>query len=242
VNASSQARGGAFLAAVASRTTGWLLEPPVTRPHAAGPPPDLRPVIAVIALAPGCGTTTVARALAVELARRDDDARAAIVSTDAVRGPARVPAVATVAARRLARALPAGVATAAGRLCLIDEANAAVREIVAGRPAPVVLDVRHGEAPETALALADTALLVATPAVEPCLADVVAAALTRGDEAPVVVLNRAVELGAWADRTAFALPETRLGARLALAGRDPIAGLAGPIVELADALTLEGSL
>jgi hypothetical protein len=228
-------RSGSFFAVVATRAERWLLEPAPPRPRAADPEPDVRPVVAVIGLAARCGTTTVARAIAIELARRDRSG-AAIVSASA-RGPA--PALATAAARRLARALPRESATSAGRLCLLDPDDPAVRELAMTRPAPLVLDVGHGQPPEGPFALADAAVLVATPGVEPALADVVAASLTRGGLTPPIVLNRASEVAAWAGRDVLAVGEARLGARLALAGRDPTPGLARPIADLVDALVGE---
>jgi hypothetical protein len=237
VTAWPAARRGGFLTAVATRAERWLLEPAVpARPRAADPRPPARAVIAVIGLAPRCGTTTVARAVAIELARRDRGG-AGIVSA-ASRGVA--PALATAAARRLARALPQEAAASAGRLCLLDPDDPAVRELALSRPAPIVLDVGHGVAPEAAVALADAVVLVACPSVEPALAEVVAASLSRGGGRPLVVLNRAVDIGQWANRDVLAVGESRLGARLAVAGRDPIAALAQPVAEIADALTGEG--
>jgi hypothetical protein len=239
VTAWPEARRGGFLAAAAARAERWLLEPVEPRPRAVDPEPGVRPVVAVIALAPRCGTTTVARALAIELARRDRSG-AAIVSAGS-RAPGT--ALATAAARRLARALPPASAAAAGRLCLIDPGEPALRELALGRPAPLVLDVAHGDPPEGPVALADVLVLVAAPSVEPALADVVAASLGRGGEPPGVVLNRATEPGGWAGRDVLAVVgEARLGARLALAGRDPTPGLARPIRGLADALVGEEPL
>ena len=226
---------GGFLAAVATRAERWLLEPPPPRPRAAEPAPDARPVIAVIGLGSRCGTTTIARALAIELARRDRGG-AAIVSA-CTRGP--TPTLATAAARRLARALPREAASAAGRLCLLDPDDAAVRELAGSRPAPLVLDVEHGRPPQSPFALSDAAVLVAGPAVEPALADVVAASLTRDGVAPAIVLNRALDAEEWSERDVLVVGEARLGSRLALAGRDPTPGLARPIGELADALVGE---
>lgn len=230
-------RGGGFVAAVAVRAERWLLDPASPRPRTLDPEPDQRPVIAVIGLGPRCGTTTIARALAIELAQRDRGG-AAIVSASA-RGQA--PAIAMAATRRLARALPPETAAAAGRLCLLDPDDPVLRELAASRPAPVVLDVGHGCPPESPFALADAAVLVATPSVEPALADVVAASLTRAGQVPAIVLNRAVDLGPWSerDREVLAIGDARLGARLALAGRDPTPGIARPIAELADALVGE---
>jgi hypothetical protein len=226
-------RGSGLVAAVAVRAERWLLEPAPPRPRPAEPEIDQRPVIAVIGLAPRCGTTMVARALAIELAQRDRTG-AAIVSAS-TRGQA--PAIAMAATRRLARALPPESVAAAGRLCLLDPDEPALRELATSRPAPVVFDVRHGEPPESALALADATVLVAMPSVEPALADVVAASLTRSGRTPVIVLNRAVDPGpCWAGRDALSIGEARLGARLALAGRDPTPGIARPIAEVAEAL------
>jgi hypothetical protein len=231
-----EARGsGGFLAAVATRAERWFLEPATPRPHAAAPAPEARPVIAVIGLGARCGTTTIARALAIELAQRDRSG-AAIVSAES-RAPAS--ALAVAAARKLARALPDGFAAAAGRLCLLDPDAPALRELALSRPAPLVLDVGHGRPPESPFALADIAVLVAAPGVEPSLADVVAASLTRDGVTPPVVLNRAVDLGGWSGREALTIGDARLGARLAMAGRDPTPGLARPIAELADSLVGE---
>jgi hypothetical protein len=233
-------RGSGLVALVAAKAERWLLEPATPRPRAADPPPEVRPVIAVIGLGPRCGASTVARALAVELARRARGG-AAIVSAIS-RGPA--PALATGPARRLARALPPEIASAAGRLCLVDDEDPALRELAINRPAPLVLDVPHGRAPEAAFALADAAVLVASPLVEPALADVIADSLMRDRGKPAIVLNRAVEdIGGWSDRDLLVeIPEARLGARLALAGRDPTPGIARPVAELADRLVGEGPL
>jgi hypothetical protein len=122
---------------------------------------------------------------------------------------------------------------------MLDRDDPGLRELAASRPAPLVLDVAHGEAPEPALAIADSVVMVATPALEPSLADVVGASLSRDGRTPPTVLNRAVDLEAWSGRDALIVPEARLGARLALAGRDPTPGLARPIGYLADALVGE---
>ena len=237
MNASAHARrGGGFLAIAVSRAERWLLEPPPPRPRAAEPAPEVRPVVAVVGLGPRCGATTVARALAIELARRDRSG-AALVSASA-RGPA--PALATAAARRLARGLPREVATAAGRLCLLDPDDPAVRELAHSRPAPLVLDVEHGRPTQGPVALADSAVLVAGPEVEPSLADLVAGSLTRDALPPPIVLNRPDDPEPWGRRGVLMIGEARLGARLALAGRDPTPGLARPIAELADQLTGDG--
>lgn len=230
---SAQRRGG-FVAAVASRAEAWLFEP--AAPRAAGStradPP--RPVVAVVGLARRCGSTTIARALAVELARRDAQG-VAVVSAESLASGATL---ATVAARRLARSLAArgaGCETrAAGRLVLAAAEEVGLRDVADERPAPVVLDVPHGTPPEPALALADRAVIVASPDVEPSLVEVAAAALARDwQPRPLVVLNRTGE-EEWTGVPGIAVRESRVGARLALAGRDPLGPLAAAVAGLAD--------
>jgi hypothetical protein len=219
---------GGVLGAVAARAEAWLLEPAPAR--AARAERELPPaaVVAVVGLGRACGATTIARALAVELARRDGGG-VAVVQADSA-PPA---ALATGPARRLARRLGAD-ARACGRLALICEGTR-TRELARAREVPLVIDVGHGTPPEPALALADRALLVASPAVEPALAGVAAEALGRGGLPPLVVLNRAVDAEGWGELPDIRVAESRLGARLALAGRDPLGALGTAAAALADA-------
>lgn len=229
-----QRRGSGLVAAVAARAEAWLLEPAAPRAEPVEPAAPPRPIVAVVGLGRRCGATTIARALGAVLASRDPGG-AAVVSGAAAGGTA---ALATAPARRLARGLVAAgceQVRSAGRLALVDAGDPGLREASVRRPAPVVLDVAHGMPPEPALALADRAVLVACPQVEPALAEVAAAALARGGLPPVVVLNRAVEPGAWSEPDAVQVGECRLGARLALAGRDPVGSLAAAASALADA-------
>jgi hypothetical protein len=91
-------------------------------------------------------------------------------------------------------------------------------------------------------ATADAAIVVASPATEPALASVAAECLGRLGHAPIVVLNRAVAVGdpsdgrttAWSTRTVQRLPDSRMGAQLALGGREPRGDLGRAIAELAD--------
>jgi hypothetical protein len=216
------------LGTVAARAEAWLFEPaaaPVMRAAREAPPAA---VVAVVGLGSGCGTTTVARALAVELARRHGGGAAA------VHGAAAPPAsLATGAARRLARRLGPD-ARACGRLAIVCD-EPPCRELAAAREVPLVLDVSHGTPPEPALALADRALLIASPEVEPALACVAAGTLAREGLPPLVVLNRAVDAERWGDFPGVRIGESRLGARLALAGRDPLGALGAAVAALADA-------
>src|SRR5947209_4057526 len=144
-----ESRRGELFAAVAARAEAWLLEPTPASARPAEPEVSFRPVVAVVALAPRCGTTTIARALAVELAQRDRGA--AVVSAWS---PPRGPLIATAASRRLARELAESAgdgARPAGRLCLVEDSPAVLRDLAARRPAPLVLDLRHGDPPESAL-------------------------------------------------------------------------------------------
>jgi hypothetical protein len=83
--------------------------------------------------------------------------------------------------------------------------------------------------------LADRALLVASPDVEPALAGVAAEALARDGAPLLVVLNRAVDAEGWGEVPNVRVGESKLGARLALAGRDPLGVLATAAAVLADA-------
>ena len=208
-----------------------------------------RPVVAVFGLARGCGATVVARALAAELARRDVHGTAAV---HCEAGTSGIP-LATQAAGRLARLLGEvhGADTrAVGRLCLVggagsDALAAATREVV-----PLVLDAGAGVLGGVPAALADRVVLVAAPRIEPALADVAAACLARVGHEPIVVVNRVArqdrdggdethgseplrETG-WATRAVHPLPEARMGAQLALSGREPRGELGAVIAELAD--------
>jgi hypothetical protein len=223
------------MAAVAARAEAWLFEPTEARMVEVRREAPPRPVVAVVGLGRRCGATTVARALGAELARRDPDGASAVSCGSPVVGGA---ALATAPARRLARALAAqgcDAARAVGRIALVAADDAGLREVAVARSAPLVLDVPHGEPPEPALALADRAVLVASGDVEPALAEVAAIALTREGAPPLLVLNRAVDADGWNAAPGVVIGENRLGARLALAGRDPVGSLAAAAASLADA-------
>src|SRR5205085_2096272 len=149
-----------------------------------------RPVIAVVGLAPGCGATTLARALAATLARRDHSGVAIVASAHEAEGSH----LATRPAVRLASKHPS--ACAAGRLCLTSlDAAAQLTHF-----APLVLDLRSGDT--THAALAHTAILVAPGDTEPALAELAARTLnaltvvtstddpSRWEERPLPVLPR----------------------------------------------------
>ncbi len=199
-----------------------------------------QPVVAVAGLAPRCGTTTVARALAAELALRDPDG-AAIVSADAVAGGG-VP-LGTAAAGRLGRAVQRALpcqTRAVGRLCLTAAGQGLAALAGAARGlAPLVLDI--GDPAQTAVAasLADAVVVVGEPGCEPSLAVVLAESLRRVGPDPVVVLNRDGERDSrWEGRCVLRLPESRLGAQLALAGREARGDLGRAVAGLADALAV----
>lgn len=230
-------RGRRLMATALARAESWLLEPVDVEAAERPPTISLRPAIAVVALAPRIGTTTVARALATELAGRDPAGAAAC--TGAWAGPL---GLGGPASGRLARAI--GTAggrrlRSAGRICLVDGGDP-VELADALRPlAPLVLDVAHGEPAGIALSLADHVALVASPAVEPSLAEVAGASMGRIGPAPATVLNRAdsagdEELDRWAERADYALDDSRVGARLVLAGRDPRGALGADVQRLAD--------
>jgi hypothetical protein len=194
-----------------------------------------RPVIAVFGLARGCGTTVVARALAAELATRDVGEAAAVACGVGLGG---VP-LASRAALRLARVLEAvpGAATrAVGRVCLVGGAEPLALSDTARHHAPLVLDAGSAAVGGAPAAVADRVLLVAAARVEPALAAVVSAGVARVASQPLLVLNRAGERAdeRWAGCAAIALPESRMGAQLALGGREPRGGFGEAIRRLAD--------
>jgi hypothetical protein len=206
--------------------------------RAAPAAPPARPVVAVLALAPRCGATTLALWLAAALASRDPDG-VGIVSTPAPRGAA---ALRTPAAVRTARALAVrGLepVRTTGRLCLLEASHSPL-SIAATYLGPLVIDVGHGATADAALSVADHVLLVASPAVEPALAEVVAQRVAGDGPDPIVVLNRAVEAERWDGRADVVLPESRLAARRATAGREPRGAIGTLIARLAD--ELESSL
>jgi hypothetical protein len=237
VNAHPAGGRAGLLASVLARAEEWLLEP--AEPAAEHPaPPGLeparvQPVVAVTGLARRLGVTTVARALGAELAARGEGACAVSSASTGGGIPLGLPAAA-----RLARALSeaAGARTRPlGRLCLVETGDPArLADAVRGM-APLVLDVPDPEAAAAAASLAAHVVLVATPAHEPPLAELVAASLARVGPEPCVVVNRCGRLDArWSGRALAALPEARMGAQLAQGGREPRGEFGRAVAELAD--------
>jgi hypothetical protein len=221
---------GRLLASAAAAVQGFFLEPGRAAPAAeATEPPVARPVITVFGLARGCGVTVVARALAAELAARDQGGAAAVTSE------ARPPGVplATHAAARLARTLedvPGATARPLGRLCLVAGAGPLELADTARHHAPLVIDAGSAALGGAPASVADRTVIVTTQTTERALARVAAECIARVGPAPMVVLNRAPhdQMGA------MALPNSPLGARLALGGREARGELGRAIAELAD--------
>jgi hypothetical protein len=229
----SLARSG-LLATALARVEDFLLEPAEPRQDEEdSPAPGLRrPVVAVFGLARRCGATTVARALAAELAARDGGAAA--VSSPAT--AAGIP-LASPAAVRLAKAmadLPHARTRAVGRLCLVEGPSPVEVAGAARLEAPLVLDAGSEQVGGAAAAVADHVVLVAVPAVEPALATVVSGCLARVGPSPLVVLNRTDGDQGWHAHAGLELPEARMGAQLAGAGREPRGALGRAVAELAD--------
>jgi hypothetical protein len=223
-----------------SAAGAFLLEPAAAEPDVLSPSPSgLRPVVAVFGLAPGCGVTVVSRALAAELAGRDAGGAAAVHCDARAAG---IP-LATQAAARLARALadvPGADTRAVGRLCLVAEAEGSVLAETARHFAPLVLDAGSTSLGGALAALADRVVVVATVSTEPALASVAAECLGRLGHEPILVLNRTsggheeASPPGWKDRAALRLPESRMGAQLAMGGREPRGELGKAVGELAD--------
>jgi hypothetical protein len=195
----------------------------------------------VAGLSPRSGVTTVARALGAELAVRDES-RAAVV-TAAAMASGGIP-LGTIPAGRLARAVVRSLPTrtrAVGRLCLVEigaEDRPRLVDVSRGL-APLVVDVTDGSALAAAASLVDAVVLVGLPSSEPALARVLESSLAKVGPEPVVVLNRdGGGDGHWEAFDGPRLPEARIAAQLALAGRDApgdfgraVAGLADRVLE-----------
>jgi hypothetical protein len=221
------------LAAVIAGVQDWLLEPADAQgPAEVALPAGPRPVVAVFGLAPRSGATVVARALAAELAGRDDAAAAAVTASV---GGAAIP-LASGAASELARALadiPRASTRATGRLCLVEGPEPAALAGAAREVAPLVLDAGDGPLGGVPAAVADTSVLVATPRVEPALVTVAAACLSRLGREPLVAVNR-LRGEQWPGTPSVELPESRTGAQLALSGREARGELGRAVARLAD--------
>ena len=218
-----------------ARVEDWFLEP-VEPPAGVGPGPATgpRPVIAVFSLGREAGATVVARALAAELAGRDPEG-AAVVGCSLPRGG--IP-LASPAAGRLARALIDlhGARTrVAGRLCLVDVPGPVPLVEASRQLAPLVLDGGGAEIGGACAAVADRSVLVASADAEPSLAAVAAGCLARVGAAPVLAVNRIRPGREWRGAGAIELPESRMGAQLALGGREPRGDLGRAVARLADA-------
>lgn len=218
--------------------TGLVVEPAGDEPlghHAR--PRAVRPAIAVAGLSPRSGTTTVARSLGAELAVRDAD-RAAVVTTSALTGGG-IP-LGTIPAGRLARAVVRSLPSrtrAVGRLCLTELGAVDQPRLidVARGLAPLVVDVADASALSVAASLVDAVVLVGSPSSEPALARVLEESLARIGPPPVVALNRHAEGDErWEAHAGPRLPEARVAAQLALAGRDAPGDFGRAVAELAD--------
>lgn len=224
-----------LLASAGAALEAFFLEP-VAPPAAsdAVEPLERRPVVSVFGLARGCGATVVARALAAELASRDPCGSAAVSCASR---PAGIP-LATHAASRLARALedvPGVFPRAVGRLCLVGEVDPLRLSDTARHHAPLVIDAGSDALGGAPASVADRAIIVMKQEHEPALARVGAECVARAGPSPVIVLNRAPHH----QPDAFALPNSPMGARLALGGREARGELGRAVAELADLLELD---
>jgi hypothetical protein len=250
--------GNGMLSAALDAARDFLLDPVEPADTSLAAVPGRRAVVSVFGLARGCGSTMVSRALAAELAVRDP-CGASVVGCEAK--ASSIP-LATHEASRLARALDAipGRPKAVGRLCLVAGADpATLAEAVRGL-SPLVIDAGSTLLGGVPACVADRTVLVTTPAMEPALARVAAECVARVGPEPILVVNRAGEASAQAagegsaqavgqgnavgrgsaqapgamEWSPLRLPESRVGAHLALGGREARGELGRAISALAD--------
>jgi hypothetical protein len=218
------------------RAGEWLVEPaPEISPRHGDSltvvPPRSYPLVGVVGLARGCGATTVARALAAELASRDGGA--AVVASPT--RPAAVPLGSSSSAVHLAATLAQlDERRAAGRLCLAACADAGALAAATREVAPAVMEVEPGSAAHEAASVLDRIVLVASPTVQPALSAAVAETIADAADPPVIAVNRAGDHGPWLMHADVLVPDSRVGARLALAGREPRGWLGRAVGQLAD--------
>lgn len=200
------------------------------RPLVAVPPREY-PLIGVVGLAARCGATTVARALGAELAERERGA--AVVASP--KRPSVVALGSSGPAVRLAASLrQLGEIRPAGRLCLAACRDPRDLARATRGVAPAVMELSAGNAALDAVPHVDQIVLVASPDLEPALAGAVAGAIARIAPAPIVAVSRAPDHGPWLVHGDVLIPDSRVGARLALAGREPRGWLGRSIEHLAD--------
>jgi hypothetical protein len=228
-------RGGrsGIVATALAHAERFLLDAPERDAARTSHPAPRPPVVAVVALAPRCWTTTVARGVGAVLAARAE------TGVGLVCGPCGGVslAIATAPAARLSKGIAEQVDAAprvGGRRCLIDCDPRIARAQALRNEVPLVVDVPHGADPSEATALADAIVLVAAGSTEPALAAVVGASLARSGPEPLVVVSRPDEDAIWDDRPARRLADSRLGSRIALAGREPPGSFGAVLGELAD--------
>ena len=218
------------------RAGEWLVEPAESLDRRVGPsppeaPPRSFPLLAVVGLARRSGATTLARALGVALAVREGGA-AVVASPER---PAVVALGNSAPAARLAESLSEFEhVRAAGRLCLACAADTGRVAAATRTVAPAVVEVEPGAAAVDAAPLVDRVVLVASPSLEPALAAAVAETIECVARAPLVVVNRAADHGPCLGEADVLVPESKMGARLALAGREPRGFLGRAVDHMAD--------
>jgi hypothetical protein len=240
-----------ILSAALAAARDFLLEPVEPGDTTLAAVPGKRPVVTVFGLARGCGSTVVSRALAAELALRDVRGASAVACEAMTSG---IP-LATHEASRLARALDEipGRAKPVGRLCLVAGADPAALAEAVRELSPLVIDAGSTSLGGVPACVAHRTVVVATPAIEPALARVAAECLARVGPEPILVVNRTRQDGTQPDREPgpqaqgersaqaaaggrdpLPLPVSRVGAHLALGGREARGELGRAIAALAD--------
>ena len=222
----------ALLSAALARAQSFLLEPVQPGPaaataalaQAAVQPRQLE--IVVMGARPRCGASTIARGLAAMLSV--PGARPAHLISLAAAPSSREQAPGTLAGGTLWE-----IPTALREEGEVAEYGQTVARL-AGSPSALVWDVPadHARRAEAAARAAHVTLLVVPGNGEPALGELLAEMLSQRHGRVLVVASRA-EPERWRGKAAVSLPESRIGALLALRFRRPQGGFGFALSELA---------
>ena len=231
---------GSLVAAALARAQAFLLEPAPASPLPSPPSAFGAPVratvrdlkVAVVGLTPGCGSSTIARGLAIALGGQG--ARSAQLISVAADGDGN--SGGWLADKTFAGGSRWEVPGGLDGDAIVEHASTIAR--VAGGPVAIVWDLASseiGRARQAALE-ADAVVLVAGDRSKPALAQLVSCMLSERFGRVLLVATRVADPSRWRGRAIASVPESRLGAALLARGRRPAGGLGAALVQIASAV------